>query len=159
MLHTLGFNLTMTSLGISTFHAGGVVGALFSGYLLDRKGFGRTHVGLAGVAAVLAGTLAVLLGADVRSVAIILPIMMTLGFCMAGLHNTLYTLAATTYPTAARATGVGTASAVGRLGAVLSSFTGVISLDLGGAFGFFGVIAALLALCGIAGLAARAKAG
>jgi len=57
-------------------------------------------------------------------------------FCIAGLHNTLYTLAATTYPTTARATGVGTASAVGRLGAVLSSFTGVLSLDFGGSAAF-----------------------
>ena len=155
MLHTLGFNLTMTSLGITAFHSGGVLGALFSGIALDRKGFRATHMGLAAVAAVLAATLAGLLSQDGFSTLIVLPIMMMLGFCMSGLHNTLYTLAANTYPTAARATGVGIASAVGRLGAVLSSFTGVLSLEWGGSLGFFGVIAALLALCGIAGLAAR----
>ena len=77
-------------------------------------------------------------------------------FCIAGLHNTLYTLAATTYPpTTARATGVGTASAVGRLGAVLSSFTGVLSLDFGGSAAFFGCIATLLALCGLCGVRVR----
>ena len=74
---------------------------------------------------------------------------------MSGLHNTLYTLAANTYPTAARATGVGMASAVGRLGAVLSAYTGVISLELGGSFAFFAIVAILLALCGLAGWAAR----
>ncbi|MCW2361311.1 MULTISPECIES: MFS transporter [Sphingobium] len=157
MLSTLGFDLTMTSLGITTFHMGGVVGALFSGILLDRTGFSRAHMGLAGAAALLAGVLAVLLGSDVVSALIILPVMVALGFCMAGLHNTLYTLAATAYPTAARATGVGVASATGRLGAVLSSFTGVISLDLGGSFAFFAVVAVLLALCGLAGFAARAR--
>ena len=62
------------------------------------------------------------------------------------------------YPTSARATGVGIASAVGRLGAVLSSFTGVISLDLGGPLAFFGVVSLLMILCGVAGWAARAKA-
>ena len=36
MLHTLGFSLTKTSLGITTFHLGGAVGALFSGLLLAR---------------------------------------------------------------------------------------------------------------------------
>ena len=93
-------------------------------------------------------------------------------FCIAGLHNTLYTLAATTYPpTTARATGVGTASAVGRLSggparrwagsavgrlsAVLSSFTGVLSLDFGGSAAFFGCIATLLALCGLCGVRVR----
>ena len=157
MLSTLGFDLTMTSLGITTFHMGGVVGALISGIILDRVGFSRTHMALAGGAAVLAAILAVMLGADVVSALIILPVMMALGFCIAGLHNTLYTLAATSYPTDARATGVGVASATGRLGAVLSSFTGVISLDLGGSFAFFAVVAVLLALCGLAGYAARAK--
>ena len=155
MLHMLGFDVTMTSLGITTFHTGGVIGAIFSGVLLDRKGFSRTHMGLAGVAAVLAFGLAIMLSLNVLSVVLVLPIMMALGFCMSGLHNTLYTLAANTYPTAARATGVGIASAVGRLGAVLSSFTGVISLDVGGSLGFFGLVAILLALCGVAGWAAR----
>ena len=157
MLHTLGFDLTMTSLGITTFHTGGVIGALFSGFALDRKGFSFTHMGLAGAAAILAAILAVLLSQDALVVALVLPIMLALGFCMSGLHNTLYTLAANSYPTAARATGVGVASAGGRVGAVLSSFTGVISLDLGGPFAFFGVVAVLMALCGISGWAARTK--
>lgn len=155
MLHTLGFDLTMTSLGITTFHGGGVIGALLSGIVLDRKGFSATHMALAGGAAAIAAFLATLLGLEIHSSALILPLMLALGFGIAGLHNTLYTLAATIYPTEARATGVGIASAVGRLGAVLSSFTGVISLDLGGSFAFFAIVAALLALCGLAGLAAR----
>jgi AAHS family 4-hydroxybenzoate transporter-like MFS transporter len=155
LLHTLGFDLTMTSLGITAFHSGGVVGALFSGMALDRKGFRFAHMGLAAVAALLGVSLAGLLGTGAFSTIAVLPIMIMLGFCMSGLHNTLYTLAASIYPTAARATGVGIASAIGRLGAVLSSFTGVISLDWGGSLGFFGVVAVLLALCGVSGLAAR----
>jgi len=157
MLHTLGFDLTMTSLGITAFHAGGVIGALFSGALLDRKGFSNAHMALSGAAAALAFALALLLSQNILSLLLIGPMMLALGFCIAGLHNTLYTLATNTYPTEARATGVGIASAVGRLGAVLSSFTGVISLDLGGSFAFFSVIAVLLALCGLSGWSARAK--
>ncbi|MCW3836977.1 MFS transporter [Sphingomonas canadensis] len=155
MLHMLDFDLTMTSLGLTTFHTGGVIGALFSGLALDRKGFSTTHMALSGVAAILALTLALLLAGDVRAAAVIFPTMLALGFCMSGLHNTLYTLAANTYPTAARATGVGMAAAVGRLGAVLSSFTGVRSLEMGGSFGFFAIVALLLALCGLSGWAAR----
>ncbi len=155
MLHTLEFSLTMTSLSITPFHSGGMVGALFSGWLLDKSGFSRTHFGLAMVATGLAAALAAVLGGGINEVVLVLPLMMALGFCMAGLHNTLYTLAATAYPTSARATGVGVASAVGRIGAVLSSFTGVISLNIGGSFGFFALVAILLAVCGVAGLLVR----
>lgn len=157
MLHSLDFDLTMTSIGITTFHTGGVIGALFSGVLLDRKGFSTAHMALSGVAAVLAAVLAVLLSREVVLAIVIFPVMMMLGFCLSGLHNTLYTLAANTYPTAARATGVGVASATGRIGAVLSSFTGVYSFQIGGPLGFFGIVATLCALCGLAGWAARAS--
>jgi AAHS family 4-hydroxybenzoate transporter-like MFS transporter len=155
MLHTLGFNLTMTSVGLTTFNTGGVIGALFSGVALDRKGFSVTHLSMAVAASILATGLALLLSANFISAALILPMMLALGFCMSGLHNTLYTLAANTYPAAARATGVGVASAVGRLGAVLSSFTGVVSLEYGASLGFFGLVAILLFVCGIAGWATR----
>lgn len=155
MLHTLGFTLTMTSVGLTTFNTGGVIGALFSGFALDRKGFSVTHLSTAIAASFLAAGLALLLSANFISAALILPMMLALGFCMSGLHNTLYTLAANTYPTAARATGVGVASAVGRLGAVLSSFTGVMSLEYGASLGFFGLVAILLFVCGIAGWATR----
>lgn len=155
MLHTLGFGLTMASVGIMTFHGGGVIGALYSGVLLDKRGFSFAHISLAAAASVIAALLTLMLGVNLLSAAVILPMMLALGFCIAGLHNTLYTLAATTYPTTARATGVGTASAVGRLGAVLSSFTGVLSLDLGGSAAFFGCIATLLALCGLCGVRVR----
>ena len=50
---------------------------------------------------------------------------------------------------------MGIASAVGRLGAVLSSFTGVMSLEYGASLGFFGLVAVLLFICGIAGWATR----
>lgn len=157
MLHMLGFKLGMSSLGLTTFHVGGAAGALFSGVLLDRKGFSTTHMRMAGAATLLAVALGVVLHANIVSIGLILPIMLALGFCMSGLHNTLYTLAASTYPASARATGVGVAAATGRLGAVLSSFTGVISLDIGGPLGFFGLIALLLALCGGAGWVARSQ--
>ncbi len=159
MLHTLGFDLTTTSYGIMTFHSGSVVGALISGFLLDRYGFRITHVGYAAMGTIMAVALAAMLGLGVLSVLIVLPAMMALGFCLAGLHNTLYTLAATIYPSEVRATGVGTASAAGRVGAVLSSFTGVVTLDLGGSTGFFGAVAALIALCGLAGWAVRSQTG
>ena len=52
-------------------------------------------------------------------------------------QTTMYALAAHVYPTGIRATGVGTAVAVGRVGNVLASYVGAIALDSrrrGGAF-------------------------
>jgi len=63
------------------------------------------------------------------------------GFFIAGLHNGLYTLASFIYHPFMRATGVGSAAAIGRLGAILSSYTGISSLELGGESAYFIIIA------------------
>jgi AAHS family 4-hydroxybenzoate transporter-like MFS transporter len=98
--------------------------------------------------------LALLLGAQAAA-AVLLVVLVIEGFFIAGIHTAVYTLAATVYPPFIRATGVGAASAFGRIGAVLSSYTGVMSLDLGGPSGFFMVIAAMLVVCFIAGTMIR----
>jgi len=53
---------------------------------------------------------------------------------------TMYALAAYIYPTAVRATGVGTASSVGRIGAILSTYAGTWALDFGGSASFFTLV-------------------
>jgi AAHS family 4-hydroxybenzoate transporter-like MFS transporter len=60
---------------------------------------------------------------------------------------TMYALASHIYPSAVRATGVGTATSVGRLGAILSSYAGAWALGLGGSSSFFTLVAgAMLAV-------------
>jgi AAHS family 4-hydroxybenzoate transporter-like MFS transporter len=59
-------------------------------------------------------------------------------------QTTLYALGAQVYPTSMRATGLGTALAIGRVGAVLSSYAGAAVLDLGGPLAFFLLIAAAM---------------
>jgi AAHS family 4-hydroxybenzoate transporter-like MFS transporter len=85
----------------------------------------------------------------------LLVVLVVEGFFIAGIHTAIYTLAAHVYPPFIRATGVGAASAFGRIGAVLSSYTGVMSLDIAGPTGFFYVIAAMLAVCFVAGTLIR----
>jgi AAHS family 4-hydroxybenzoate transporter-like MFS transporter len=63
-----------------------------------------------------------------------------------GVQTTMYALAAHVYPTAVRATGVGTAVAVGRAGGVLSTYVGAWALEAGGSRMFFGVMAAAMGL-------------
>jgi AAHS family 4-hydroxybenzoate transporter-like MFS transporter len=60
------------------------------------------------------------------------------------LQTTLYALGAQVYPTPMRATGLGTALAIGRIGAVLSSYAGAAALDRGGPLAFFLLIAAAM---------------
>ena len=60
-------------------------------------------------------------------------------------QTTMYALATHVYPTSVRATGVGTAVAVGRSGGVLSTYAGAWALEAGSA-AFFGLIAIAMAL-------------
>jgi AAHS family 4-hydroxybenzoate transporter-like MFS transporter len=56
----------------------------------------------------------------------------------------MYALAAHVYPSAVRATGVGSASSFGRIGAILSGYVGSWAIDAGGTTQFFTTIAASL---------------
>ena len=142
MLAGQGFSLSMTSRGMAAFNFGGVMGGVTGGWLIGLWGSRTTVTGLA--AGSIVGALALgLLPVDPHNG--LVRVMATLvleGFFIAGLHNGLYTLATHIYPSYVRATGVGAASAVGRIGAVLSSFTGVLTLNLGGASSYFIMIAA-----------------
>src|SRR5262245_11075206 len=61
-------------------------------------------------------------------------------------QTTMYALAAHVYPTAVRATGVGTAVAFGRVGGVLSPTVGSWALESGGSSRYFGLIASTMVL-------------
>jgi AAHS family 4-hydroxybenzoate transporter-like MFS transporter len=61
-------------------------------------------------------------------------------------QTTMYALAAHVYPTAVRATGVGTAVAFGRIGGVLSPSVGSWALETGGSSRYFGLMAATMVL-------------
>jgi MFS transporter, AAHS family, 4-hydroxybenzoate transporter len=69
------------------------------------------------------------------------------GFFIGGMNIALVALAANVCPPFVRATRVGTARAVGRIGAIASSLSGVLTMEGGGAAGFFLFIAAALAVC------------
>jgi AAHS family 4-hydroxybenzoate transporter-like MFS transporter len=62
-------------------------------------------------------------------------------------QTTMYALATHVYPSAIRATGVGVAVAVGRLGAILSGYAGAWALEYGGSGAYFTVMAATMGVC------------
>lgn len=150
MLMGQGFTLRATSVGMTAFNIGGMIGGVSGGWLIGRFG---SRVAVLGVAAgATLGAIALgLLPIDPRhGFSLALAALVIEGFFVGGLNNGMYTLAAFLYPPFVRATGVGAASAVGRIGAVLSSFTGVLTLRLGGASGYFIVIAVATGIAFIA---------
>lgn len=153
VLTTMEFGLIAASTGITLFSLGSVIGSIISGLLIDRFGHRSAHTILCAGGVLVSLLLTLLLGRDVFSSLGVFLLVLFVGFFTAGIHNSLYTLAAMLYPANIRGTGVGSASAFGRLGAVLSSYSGVMSLEHAGPQGFFGLIALLLALCVMASLA------
>ena len=77
--------------------------------------------------------------------------MLTLtGGMINGVQTTMYALAAHVYPTSVRATGVGTAVAFGRIGAVMTGLIGSWAADIGGTHAFFGLVAGTMVVTFIA---------
>jgi MFS transporter, AAHS family, 4-hydroxybenzoate transporter len=144
-----GFDVGTASYGLTAFNLGGVVGAILGAILIMRLGSRLT---------MLVMTAGVVLGAGVLATMSISPASSAMVFAMlawtGGLNNavqtTMYALAAHVYPTAVRATGVGTAVAVGRIGGVLSPSFGSWALETGGSPRYFGLISATMALTFVA---------
>ncbi|MGD2167153.1 MAG: MFS transporter [Gammaproteobacteria bacterium] len=151
MLAGEGFPLGFTGTALASFGFGGIFGCLCSGWMLKYLGSRITKFLLAGGGALFAVGTGALFGESAPAQTTIMLTFGALGFSLAGMQNALYTLSAHLYATTARATGIGAALSVGRLGAVVSSFTGAWSIDLGGGATFFWVIAAGLGLAAIAG--------
>jgi MFS transporter, AAHS family, 4-hydroxybenzoate transporter len=146
MLAGQGFGLAMTSVGMTAFNLGGVVGGVAGGWLIGRFGSRASVIALAAGSVAGALWLGLMPAEPGLGIARMLCSLVVEGVFIAGLHNGLYTLAAFIYPPFVRATGVGAAAAVGRIGAVLSSFTGVLTLEWAGAAGYFIVIAGATAV-------------
>jgi AAHS family 4-hydroxybenzoate transporter-like MFS transporter len=135
-----GYSQARASLAMTYFNLGGVVGGIAGGWLISRLGSQRVTMALAAGAALGAAALAVVPLSPQQPFAGLLIIMLVEGFFISGLHAGLYTVAAHIYEPLVRATGVGAASAAGRIGAILSSFTGVLTMQFGGRTGYFLVI-------------------
>ena len=87
-----------------------------------------------------------------RSAEIRLPILVMLtltGGLINAVQVTMYALAAHIYPSAVRATGVGAAAGIGRLGAILSGYAGAWAIDYRGSASYFAVIAVTMCATGV----------
>jgi MFS transporter, AAHS family, 4-hydroxybenzoate transporter len=140
MLTGAGMSPTVGSAGIAAFNLGGVVGAIAGALAFARLGSKPTMLTMAGGA--IAGALgmsAMTLGPTSAPPPIVAMLGVTGGLINA-VQVTMYALAAQVYPVNVRATGVGAATAVGRVGAVVSTYAGAWALESGSS-SFFALIA------------------
>ena len=145
MLAGTGFDVGTASYGLTAFNFGGVVGAIVGAIVIVRLGSRLSMLTMA--AGAVAGAIVLALMAIGPQAAFSVFVMLAwTGGLINAVQTTMYALAANVYPTAIRATGVGTAVAVGRIGGVLSPSLGSWALESGGSSQYFGLIAGTMTL-------------
>lgn len=120
-----GLGLDQANLGLAVFNLGGVAGAVLAALLIEKFGSRGTMA----ITALLAIGGAIGLSALPFTPEHVDEMMILLGItggAINAVQTALYALSTHVYPTAVRATGVGAAATIGRVGAITSSFLGVI---------------------------------
>ncbi len=140
LLSGAGFTPSSANTGITAFNLGGVAGALAGGMAIARVGSRISMLSMAGVAIVSALLLS-RISLSPASGLVIIGWLTLLGAMINGVQTTMYALAAHVYPGPVRATGVGTAVAFGRIGAILSGYAGSWAIGYRGSSSYFGLIA------------------
>ena len=142
MLSDAGFPVGTASYGLTAFNLGGVVGAILGAIVIMRLGSRLTMLLMA--AGAVAGAVALAsTSIGPQSAFLVLALLAWTGGLINAVQTTMYALAAHVYPTAVRATGVGTAVAFGRVGGVLSPSVGSWALESGPSR-YFGLMAATM---------------
>jgi AAHS family 4-hydroxybenzoate transporter-like MFS transporter len=133
MLSARGLDIAAASSGLAAYNFGGVLGVLLWASMVTVAGSRSPLLGgaLAGGASALA--LQFVAVNSTGSHALLIAGIGLHGLFANAVQTTMYALAAHVYPTRVRATGVAFAASIGRLGAMLSSFTGAWLIQAGGA--------------------------
>ena len=131
-----------------SINAGGLVGILFLGYRSAASGLRPMVMAFLATA----GVLMMIFGALNASVGVLMLIAAALGFFSLGGFIGLYSVAARLYPTQIRATGVGWAIGLGRLGAIVGPVAGGILIGLGWSQATYFAVLAIPFLIGAAAI-------
>jgi MFS transporter, AAHS family, 4-hydroxybenzoate transporter len=142
VLNDLGASVSEAAVIGSMLQVGGVVGALALGSIIDRFSF--RALALVYFIAIFAVGAIGQLGHSAVLVAIAI---FVAGFCMVGGQIAANALAATFYPTSIRATGVGWALGIGRVGSIIGPLVGGMLLTMKWSAGAVFLTAAMAALC------------
>ena len=139
LLTGAGFGVAVASNGLTAFNLGGVIGAILGAIVIGRLGSRLTMLAMA-VGAIAGAALLASVSIGTQSAFAVLLMLAWTGGLINAVQTTMYALAAHVYPTGIRATGVGTAAAVGRIGGVVSPYAGSWALESGGPSQLFAVI-------------------
>lgn len=141
LLTGAGFDAATANTGITAFNLGGVAGALLGGLAITRFGSRTSMLAMTAIAIGGAAALSAMTISPASGVLRIVGMLALTGGMINGVQTTMYALAAHVYPSTVRATGVGTAVAIGRFGAILTGYGGSWAIDYHGTTSFFGLIA------------------
>ncbi|MGC2176697.1 MAG: MFS transporter [Bradyrhizobium sp.] len=142
VLNDLGASISAAAVIGSMLQVGGIVGTFALGSIIDRFSIrALALVYFIGVFAVGA------IGQFGQSAVLVTMAIFVAGFCIVGGQIAANALAAGYYPTSVRATGVGWALGVGRIGSIVGPLVGGILLSLKWSAGEVFVAAAAAALC------------
>jgi AAHS family 4-hydroxybenzoate transporter-like MFS transporter len=142
VLNDLGASVSTSAVIGSMLQVGGVVGTFALGSVIDRFSFrALALVYLMAVFAVGA------IGQLGHSVVFVTMAIFAAGFCIVGGQIAANALAATFYPTSMRATGVGWALGIGRVGSIVGPLVGGALLTMKWSTGSVFMAAATAALC------------
>ena len=143
---------SLASRGLLYFNLGGAAGAILGAVVIARLGSKPTMLALA-AAAIVSALILSAMTLDKNTDVTRLLVMLTLaGAMINGVQTTMYALAAHVYPAEIRATGVGTAASMGRIGGLVSTYVGAWAMEAGGSRTYFLAIAAAMVMT-FAGLA------
>jgi AAHS family 4-hydroxybenzoate transporter-like MFS transporter len=135
---------SIANTGITAYNLGGVVGAIVGAIAIKRFGSRLTMITIAALASAIALGMRSMTFSSLAPALPIILMLAVIGSLINAVQVTMYALGAYIYPTIARSTGVGVASSVGRLGAILSTYAGAWALESGGSTAFFTLVAAAM---------------
>ena len=144
LLTGAGFPTSVASTGITVFNFGGVLGAVLGGIAIGRFGSRIAMLTMSAVAIVGAGLLSLMEITPAANLGQLMLLLTLTGASINGVQTTMYALAAHVYPSVVRASGVGSAVAFGRSGAILVGYLGPWTIALGGSSAFFGAVAIMM---------------
>ncbi|HHT0495974.1 TPA: MFS transporter [Raoultella planticola] len=143
LVKEVGLTVSQAAVMTAIYQAGGTVGSLFAGWLMDRI---NPHRAL-GLIYAIGGLFTMAMGYAAASFALLCLLAFVSGACLNGANTGMNALSARYYPTEARATGSSWMHGVGRMGAILSAFAGAemmaLNLSFENVFLILGIPAAL----------------
>lgn len=120
LLDSAQLSREVSSIGLQYFSSGAILGSIGGAVLIGWFGSRYTGTVLAALGAVASAFIAMVLSADQVSIAQLFVLCLLAGASVNGMQAFLYAVSAHSYPTEVRASAVGMAQTVSRIGAVIS---------------------------------------